>query len=339
MSEQLIIAVDGGNSKTDLALVGADGRLLALARGPGCSPHRIGAEGCVEVIAELLETARQDAPRELPRPAAAVVLVAGADLESEELDLRERLERRDWADRLEVGNDTLAVLRAGSDRGFGVAVVCGAGINAIGLSEDGRRAHFPALGAITGDWGGGDDLGLAALGRAVRAEDGRGSETTLARLIPRHFLRDSAMEVALAIHRRELEQARLVELAPLVLEAADEGDDAALELRERLVGEIAALVRAAAARVLGEVDRYDVVLGGSLLSRSESLGSCVSERVDAELPGAEPCICQLMPVAGSALIGLDLLGAGDGAPGVLRAELAEPSMLPAAPRDRDGAGT
>ena len=34
----MIVAVDGGNSKTDLALVGEDGALLALVRGPLSSP-------------------------------------------------------------------------------------------------------------------------------------------------------------------------------------------------------------------------------------------------------------------------------------------------------------
>jgi N-acetylglucosamine kinase-like BadF-type ATPase len=325
VSDRVIVAVDGGNSKTDLALVGADGRLIALARGPGSSPHRIGAEGCVTVIAELLATARDSAGRagvELGRPAAAVILVAGADLDSEERELRERVARRGWADVLEIGNDTLAVLRAGSDSGYGVAVVCGAGINAIGLAPDGRRTRFPALGAITGDWGGGGDVGLAALGKAVRAEDGRGPATELAELVPRHFSLASAEDVALALHRRELDQGRLVELAPIVLEVADAGDSGAVELRERLVEEIVGFVRAAASKVLADVERYDVVLGGSLLSRSHTLLALVAERVRAELPSADPRPCRVPPVAGSALIGIDLLSSGDGAgaAAVLRAE-------------------
>ena len=38
----LLLAVDGGNAKTDLALVAADGSVLALVRGPGSSPHEHG---------------------------------------------------------------------------------------------------------------------------------------------------------------------------------------------------------------------------------------------------------------------------------------------------------
>src|SRR5262249_55406330 len=150
----------------------------------------------------------------------------------------EHVQRRDWADRVEIGNDTMAVLRAGSDAGFGVAVVCGAGINAIGVGRAGGQARFPALGAITGDWGGGEALAIAGLAAAVRAEDGRGEATTLEEIVPAHFGLSRPEEVALAVHRRELPQVRLAELAPLVLAAAEQGDEKARELRTRLVGEI-----------------------------------------------------------------------------------------------------
>ena len=94
------------------------------------------------------------------------------DFPAEEDALHAALEARGWADHLEVGNDTLAVLRAGTERGWGVAVVCGAGINCVGVAPDGRSVRFPALGRITGDWGGGYDVGLEALYVAAR-ERGR----------------------------------------------------------------------------------------------------------------------------------------------------------------------
>jgi N-acetylglucosamine kinase-like BadF-type ATPase len=332
-----IIAVDGGNSKTDLALIGGDGRVISLVRGRGCSPHQIGTAGCVELIDELLARARDGADGANARAAAAVLLIAGADLDSEVEDLRRLAQERDWADALHVGNDTSAVLRAGTDAGFGVAVVCGAGINALGVAPDGRRARFPALGAITGDWGGGGDLGLAALGKAVRAEDGRGRPTMLARLVPDHFSLDSGEHVALAMHRHEIDSARLGELAPLALAAADAGDEPAVELRERLTSEIVAFVRAAAGRVLDGVGRYDVVLGGSVLAGSPSLARLVSERIRAELPAADPSVCTLPPVAGSALIGLDLIGADGVAATRLRAALQETAEADGPNPRRNGA--
>jgi N-acetylglucosamine kinase-like BadF-type ATPase len=321
MSGRVILAVDGGNSKTDLALVAEDGRVLAFERGPSCSPHRVGVAGCIATIETLLAAAHASLGVEHPRPSAAAVMVAGVDRDSEQRELGAQLLARDWADLIEVGNDTLALLRAGSDSDWGVAVVCGAGVNALGLGPDGSSARFAALGALTGDWGGGEDLGAAAVGAAVRAADGRGEPTELGRLVSEHFGIASAEDVAFAVHHRELEHVRLAELAPLVLDAADRGDEAALALRERSVDEVAAFARAAAARVLDGIDGYDVVLGGSLLSRSETFGRLALERVQAELPRSRPSVCAAMPVAGSALIALELIDARDGVAPDVRAAL------------------
>jgi N-acetylglucosamine kinase-like BadF-type ATPase len=328
VSDPVIMAVDGGNSKTDLALVATDGSLIAFVRGAGCSPHRLGTAGCIELIGELLGEARAQAGRGAGRYAAAVLLVAGADLEREVQELRRLADGRGWADTLSVGNDTLALLHAGSETGIGVAVVCGAGINALGVAPDGRQARFPALGTITGDWGGGGDLGLAALGKAVRAGDGRGRPTELAQLIPAHFGLAGAEDVAFAIHRREIDPARLVELAPIVLDAADSGDAPARELRDRLAAEIVSFVRAAAGRVLSDLPRFDVVLGGSVLARADSLAEQVIGLLAEELPEAEARVCKLPPVAGSALIGLELMGAGADAAQRLREAMREHSLTP-----------
>ena len=119
--------------------------------------------------------------------------VAGADLPVEE----EALAAAFAADAagpstVEVGNDTFALLRAGASRPWGVAVVCGAGINCAGIGPDGTPRRFPALGRLTGDWGGGHHLGEEALWHAVRAEDGRGPQTALATAVPAYFGRATA---------------------------------------------------------------------------------------------------------------------------------------------------
>ena len=111
----------------------------------------------------------------------------GRRLPLEEEEITAALSARGWMTRTIVGNDTFAVLRAGTARGWGVAVTCGAGINCVGVGRDGRQVRFPALGAITGDWGGGYDVGLAAVSAAARSEDGRGPRTSLERAIPAHY--------------------------------------------------------------------------------------------------------------------------------------------------------
>src|SRR5438046_10127605 len=130
--------------------------------------------------------------------------MAGVDFPTEERELHNAAAARSLAQRIAVGNDTFAVLRAGTTKGWGVAVVCGAGMNCVGVSPDGRHARFPALGSISGDWGGGYDVGLAALHAAARSEDGRGPRTSLERSVPAYFGLVAPHELAEEIHRNRI---------------------------------------------------------------------------------------------------------------------------------------
>src|SRR5207248_2178476 len=121
-----------------------------------------------------------------------------------------------------VDSDMPALLRAGSDRGWGVAVVCGGGINCLGRAPDGRELRFPSFGQISGDWGGGRDIGLAAVSAAARSADGRGPRTALEHAVPAHFGLAEPFEASRAFHLEEMPESRVRELAPIVLALADE---------------------------------------------------------------------------------------------------------------------
>ena len=317
-----VLAVDGGNSKTDLAIVDLDGTVLAAVRGPGSSPHHVGVAGSVERISALYDQARA-AARRPERADVGVFMLAGVDLNGEEEALHAALSEQSWVDRALVRNDTFAVLRSGTDASRGVAVVCGAGINCVGIAPDGRTARFPALGAITGDWGGGYDVGLAALGAAVRADDARDEPTTLSRIVPEHFGLSTAEDVAIAVHTRKLSGWRLAELSPLVFAAAQAGDPAARELVERLADEVASFALAALTRLAMLGDDVDVVLGGGLLrAGSAHLDDRIEATIHATAPRAHIIRTAQPPVVGAAVLALDEAGASASARARLREQFA-----------------
>src|SRR6059058_5983656 len=325
MSRVAVLAVDGGNSKTDLALVEADGSVLALVRGPLSSPQHLGVAGCLAVVEGLLAEAVREARLNdhAGRIAkVATLLMAGVDFPTEEDALREAVEEGGWARQVHVDNDTFAVLRAGTERGWGIAVTCGAGINCVGVSPDGRHARFPALGAITGDWGGGYDLGLAAVFAAARSEDGRGPRTSLEHAVPAHFGLEAPSQLAEAIHFGQIAQRRVIELAPVVLaEAAD--DAVAAEIVQRLASEVVALARVALTRLGLNNEPVEVLLGGGVLQDADGdLLAAIDSGLREHAPAVTVRPTASAAVVGAALLGLDELGAGADAQRRVRAELA-----------------
>jgi N-acetylglucosamine kinase-like BadF-type ATPase len=312
MDTVVTLAVDGGNSKTDLALVRSDGAVLAFVRGPLGSPHHIGLDGSVGLLADLLAEAVAGAGLERsggPVAATAHLMLAGLDFPDEERRFQAAIEGLGWAERIVVGNDTFAVLRAGTDRGWGVAVTCGTGINCVGIGPDGRHVRFPSLGSITGDWGGGWDLGVAALGAAARSQDGRGPRTSLQRSVPAHFGLGSPLAVAEAVHTGAIAERRLTELAPLVFEEADRDEEAGM-LLARLTAEVAAFVRAAIERLDLDGRVPEVLLGGGLMQAANGrLAHDSAAHLARAGLAADVRAVSSPPIVGAALLALDDIGA------------------------------
>lgn len=307
----LLLAVDGGNSKTDVVVCDDTGAVLGHARGPGTNHQNTGLPEAMRRLGALVAEVRADAGlSDADRLALAAVYVAGADLPAELTMLTDAVTDAGWADKSIVDNDTLTLLRAGTEAADAVAVVCGAGINCVGRAGDGRVVRFPALGTITGDWGGGDELGPIALWHASRAEDGRGPATALTGAIAAHFGLGSAAEVAAAAHLDPGVGRRLGELAPVLFEVARAGDEVARSVVVRQGEEVAVLAATALRRLDLVTKPATVVLGGGVLRGQDPLlYRVIREELASAAPLAEITVVTDPPVVGAALLGLAELGA------------------------------
>ncbi len=313
-----VLAIDGGNSKTDVALIGWDGTLLAAARGPGASREAHGIDGAMGRLGELI--------REVADKASVgghgvggghgvvashvSACLAGADLPEEEAALTAALLASGWSQTAVAVNDTFAVLRGGVDEPWGVAVVCGAGINCVAVAPSGGTARYLALGTLTGDWGGGGGLAQAVMWHAMRGWDGRGPATALGDAVAAHFGLASVRDVAVAVHNSELAWTDLHQATSVLFTVAGLGDPVARSLVIRQAAEIC-LMAVTAMRQLGMASAgTPVVLGGGVLeSRDPLLLSEIDRQLAEAAPGATARLLDVPPIAGAALLGLDYVGA------------------------------
>ena len=261
------------------------GRLLARARGPGVRSPLGDPAGWRDGLTALVAEARRAAGVSGGRAACAAYFLANVDLPVERRIARRELARAGLAEVTVVGNDTLAVLRAGASRDWGVAVVSGAGINAVGVHPSGRTAGFLALGYYTGDSGGGLGLGIAALGAAVRARDGRGPATLLATSVPAAFGLRRPDEVAVAVHTGSISYDGLHVLAPVLFAAAADGDAVATGLVDAFADEVAVMATALIRRLRLTRSDVEVVLGGGTLQTGNGV---LHDRVAAGIAAVAP---------------------------------------------------
>ncbi len=203
-----------------------------------------------------------------------------------------------------------------------MVLICGQGVNAGGVAPDGRQARLAALGDISGDWGGGHDVGYAGLGAAVRARDGRGPRTGLERDMPAHFNRARPSTVTAALYDGRIDARRVAELSAVVFAAAGAGDAVAGSIVDRLADELTAMAGAMLRRLHMTRLDPDIVLGGGVFRTDEAR---FYEPLDASIRGIAPRArlvrLSAPPVAGAALSGLDRLGV-DGVGPTVRAAFA-----------------
>ena len=308
-----ILAVDAGGSKIDVALLGVDGRVRGAARVTNTDHDGTGGEQHLLLMLQAVAAACTDAgldPERTPVADLGVYCVAGADFPQDDRRIGRWLRRRHVTPEDVVRNDTFAVLRAGTERPWGVGIVCGYGTNCCGVAPDGRTYRIPAIGEISGDWGGGMDIGRAALSNAMRADDGRGDRTALVELVPARFGYTRPRQLLEAIYFGRIEEAELVHLPPVVFAAAIEGDPVARRIIDRQADEVVALARATIRRLrLGKLD-VDVVLGGGIFRNEDpAFFARISEGVREVAPEARLHVLHAPPVVGAALIALDAIGA------------------------------
>jgi N-acetylglucosamine kinase-like BadF-type ATPase len=314
-----VLAIDAGNSKTDVCVVSADGALLGSARGGPFRSDRVGAAAALAAITPAVETAIAAAGSVRIRQVAACLANVDLPVQHEALDAA--IAETGWAPSYAVVNDTFALLRAGLDESRGVAVVCGAGINCTGVLPDGTTVRFAAVGPISGDWGGGGHLWQEAMWWAARAEDGRGPDTELRTALPGHFGLGSMAALIEAVHVGRLPEERCMELTPVLFDVADGGDRVALDVVRRQAEEVVALA-ATAIRRLGVLDEpIDVVLGGGVLTAGhQGLLDEITARLAEQAPKAAARVVAAPPILGAALLGLDRVGATPAALERLREE-------------------
>lgn len=298
-----VLALDGGNSKTDAAVVTTDGRILARQRGAGFRPN----EGKASALAGVGALARSVLSESgLSRVTLLSACLANSDLPQEDLEYSAWFAEQALADRITVRNDTFALLRSGTRARAAVTVVCGAGMNCAGVAPDGSVVRFLALGGFTGDWGGGGTLAREAMFFSMRDEDGRGGPTALTRAVAGHFGRTSVHQIAEALHLGEIDRSRLHELVPVLFAVASAGDPIALSVVQRQADEVVAFAMAALRRLgLLEVDSEIVLGGGVLAAREVVLLEPILQAFAAKAPHASVTIPEIRPIVGAVLLGLE----------------------------------
>jgi N-acetylglucosamine kinase-like BadF-type ATPase len=304
-----ILGVDGGGSKTLAVVADETGEVLGIGRTGSANHQVLGLDRALEQV-RLAATAAFAMGGVQPKEVdAAAYCIAGADLPEDFALLRPALAGLRLAKRSHLENDIVASLRSGSDSRDVVVVGWGSGVNAFGRNAAGKEIRLPALGWISGDWGGGGDLGREAIFLVVRGDDGRGQHTAMREPVLAAFGVPDVAGLIRRLYFGEGERIPTHTLAPIVFATADAGDGVARDLVERAGREIADTALAMLRRLDILDVCADVVLAGSIFkAESPLLLDTVRSRLNEAAPRARVVRPEVEPVLGALFCGFDMVG-------------------------------
>lgn len=227
---QLYLGVDGGGTKTHIALMDAAGTIRSEAFSGPSNPLRVGVETAVSNIVKAINEACDSVGLSRGDISAATLGLAGV----RRADLRQRV-RDSFLERLRVGHidvvtDAEIALYAATEGTPGLVVIAGTGSICFGRNAKGKTAIAGGWGPLAGDEGGGVGIARLALQAVAKASDGRGISTVLSRRAAEYFRASGPENLIVAIYSPQVDNSRIAGFAKLVVESALAGDAVAVNI-------------------------------------------------------------------------------------------------------------
>ena len=300
------LGVDVGSSKTHALIADETGKCISFGNAGGGNHQGMGYERLTEVIQKSFATARQISGVERDQIAGAGFGVAGYDFPSEREDHLETIRPLGLSCTLEIVNDGTNGLISGTSHGIGVNVTAGSGVNCRGRGKNGKEGRVVGNGITFGEFGGAIEIVYRALQFVNYAWIKRIPPTKLTEI----FLQATgAKNEADLVEGLSKEQYHLFPyLAIEIVNAAREGDQAALEVIKWSGEELGWLAISVARQIDMENDEVEIVQSGSVFEAGELIIEPMQNIILKHLPKAKMRRLDGPPVVGPLMLGMQMVG-------------------------------
>ena len=297
------LGIDVGGSKTHALIADEQGRACGFGKaGPG-NHEGVGYAGLSAAMQTATRQALEQASITPLQIAGAGFGLGGYDWPSELPPTLEAIQPLGMDAPLEVVNDAMIGLIAGTQAGWGLAVVAGSGCNCWGRNRQHKYGNVTGMGYPMGEGAGAGEMVGEAVRRVSRAWSRRGPDTCLTGVFCELMGVKNATKLieGLTQERFELRGRE----APAVFKAAEQGDAVAIDVL-RWAGESLADLAAGVIRQLEiENEQFEVVLVGGLFNGGPLLIEPMRAALLKLAPGARLVKLTTPPVIGGVLLGME----------------------------------
>ena len=301
------LGADVGSTHTRVLVADEHGNVVSYGEGGPGNQEVVGYDGLARALGEAAAQALAEAEIDKGHILGAGFGVSGYDWPSDREATLEAIRTLGLEAPMEVVNDTLLGLLAGSSRGWGIVLISGSGCNCRGWDRDHQRqGRVTGVGPDMGEGAGGSELMRKVRQALAYQWTQRGPVTALTPLMLEYAGAPNLPDLIEGlVHKRY----RLgTAAAPLVFQAAQQGDQVALDLLRWAGEELAELVKAVVRQLDFQELDFDVVMSGGMFAGGALLIEPLKNSVHRLAPGARFVRLESPPVVGAVLLGMKAAG-------------------------------
>ena len=297
------LGIDVGGSKSHALIADETGQALGFGTDGAGNYEVVGYKGFQDVLHSIINQAVDSAGIKKEEVAGTGFGLAGYDWPCDSEPVRQILETLELKAPYEFVNDAVIGLLAGASAGWGVSVVAGTSCNCRGRDRNGREGRVVGGGSNYAEYGGAWELVMIARQAVSRAWSLRGPQTILTQRFIDKFGATDADDLMEGMYRGRYQiNARL---APLVFQAASEGDAIANELIRQVSRELGNLAIGVIRQLGFENEEFEVVLAGSFYKGNPTIEKTIADTVRQVAPGARFVRLTVPPVVGAVVLGME----------------------------------
>jgi len=298
----LLVGFEGGGTKTTCLVVGHDGSIKGIGTGGPSNILVVGKDKTRGSLSDAIKEATSGKGLGGTVSAVCVGAAGSGNPEGKKL-MQEVLDSLHLSQRNVIVHDGVIALMGATAGKPGVVLISGTGAVCFGMNSQGEFGRASGWGYIIGDEGSGYDIARKAMIAALRAHDMRGEKTALVEKLVAHLGLSSIEDLVRKVYAEAMPRDQVSALAPLVLEAAKNGDAVAKGLLEHAGRELgmAAVAVARQLNMLG--DEFEVAtMGGVLDNFGEYVLAPLESTIRNSTPRAKLVHARFKPVVGAVIV-------------------------------------
>ena len=303
--KQFWLGIDGGGTNTRAAILDTLGQLCGEGHADAANFLRVGLEAAVNNIKRAVNEACVQAGIQPSQITAACIGLAGVQHPKHHRLMYQALKAVLPIQTIMLEIDARIALAGATDLQPGVVIIAGTGSISCGINARGKFARAGGWGPTMGDEGSGFYIGRRALEAVVSAYDGRSLPTSMTEKVCRYFDVTCPTELPPVIYNSSSKVMReIAQLSKIAVEAAREGDTAALNILTDAALELARAVVAVIEKLNMQAEQFRVAYVGGVFEAGELILAPLRESIALVAPGAYLAPPLYAPVIGAVKLAL-----------------------------------